>query len=301
MLHRTELLRIFCCAAESASFREAANRLGISPQAVTRAVQELEAQFGEPLFHRSTRQVRITAFGEQLAAEARPALGSVEQLFQRHSREQRQDLAGSVRITAPHSLGRNVLVPLLAPLLRKYPQIKLDLRLSELIADSVDERIDIGVRIGFVRDRSYIARVIAPIHLQVVAAPALLQQHGMPDNVQALQDLPLSALIDHNTGRIWPWYFANQQQFVPGQPAFTTDDQESECAAALAGLCVAQLPDYLVTEHLAGGRLQAVLGDAAPEPFELFIYRPQRGPVAARVRLVYDHLFQQLGAALSAL
>lgn len=300
MLNRTELLRIFCCAAESASFREAANRLGISPQAVTRAVQELETRFGEPLFHRSTRQVRITAFGERLAAEARPALGSVEQLFQRHSREQRQDLAGTVRITAPHSIGRRFLLPLLAPLLREHPQIELDLRLSELIADSVDERIDIGVRIGFVRDRSYIARLIAPIHLHVVAAPALLQQHAMPNNVQALRDLPLSALVDHNSGRIWPWYFADQQQFVPSRPAFTTDDQEAECEAALAGLCVAQLPDYLVAGHLASGRLQALLGAAAPPPFELFIYRPQRGPVAARVRLVYDRIFQHLGAALSA-
>lgn len=300
MLNRMELLRIFCCAAESTSFREAANRLGISPQAVTRAVQELETRFGEPLFHRSTRQVRITAFGEQLAAEARPALGSVEQLFQRHSREQRQDLAGTVRITAPHSIGRRFLVPLLAPLLREYPQIELDLRLSELIADSVDERIDIGVRIGFVRDRSYIARVIAPVHLHVVAAPALLQQHAPPDNVQTLQELPLSALVDHNTGRIWPWYFADQQQFVPGRPALTTDDQESECAAALAGLCVAQLPDYLVGRHLASGKLQTLLDADAPPPFELFVYRPQRGPVAPRVRLVYDHIFQHLGAALSA-
>ncbi len=299
MLNRMELLRIFCCAAESASFREAASRLGISPQAVTRAVQDLESQFGEQLFHRSTRQVRITAFGERLAAEARPALGGIDQLFQRHSREQRQDLAGTVRITAPHSIGRDILIPLLAPLLREHPQIELDLRLSELIADSVDERIDIGVRIGFIRDRSYIARVIAPIHLHVVAAPTLLQRHGVPGNLQALQNLPLSALVDQNTGRTWPWYFAGQQQFVPRRPAFTTDDQQSECAAALAGLCIAQLPGYLIDQHLASGRLQALLPDTAPEPFELFIYRPQRGPVAARVRLIYDHLFQHLGAALS--
>ncbi|WP_419710239.1 LysR family transcriptional regulator [Pseudomonas sp. NFX224] len=294
MLNRTELLRIFCCAAESGSFREAANSLGISPQAVTRAIKELEGMFGEPLFHRNTRQVQISAFGERLAEQARPALSGIEQLFSQHSRARAQELKGRVRITVTQSIGHRLLVPLLAPLLREHPEIELDLRLNDVMVDAVDEKIDIGIRIGFVRDRSYIARVIAPIGLQVVATPELVQRCGMPTSPLDLQRLPLSALVDRNNGRIWPWYFADEQQFVPSQPAFTCDDQEVECDAVLSGLCISQLPDHLITAHLASGRLIALLPHCAPVPLELFIYRPQRGPVPARVRLVYDYLAQYL-------
>jgi DNA-binding transcriptional LysR family regulator len=298
MLNRTELLRIFCCAAESVSFREAASCLSISPQAVTRAIKELEGMFGEPLFHRNTRQVQISAFGERLAEQARPALGGIDQLFDQHRRARDQALGGRVRITVTQSIGHRVLVPLLAPLLREHPEIELDLRVNDVMADAVDAKIDIGIRIGFVRDRSYIARVLAPIGLHVVATPELLQRCGMPSSPLDLQRLPLSALVDRNNGRIWPWYFADQQQFVPSHPGFTCDDQEVECEAVLAGLCIAQLPDYLVSAHLASGRLVAVLPHSAPVPLELFIYRPQRGPVSARVRLIYDQLSRYLADAL---
>ncbi|MGE8154484.1 LysR family transcriptional regulator [Pseudomonas vancouverensis] len=295
MLNRTELLRIFCCAAESSSFREAAHCLGISPQAVTRAVKELERLFGEPLFHRSTRQVQLSAFGTRLVEEARPALGGIDQLFHQHSRGRDQTLGGRVRMTVTQSIGHRVLVPLLAPLLREHPEIELDLRLNDVMADAVEAQIDIGIRIGTVRDRSYIARVVRPIALQVVATPELLERCGLPDNPLDLQRLPLSALVDRNNGRIWPWYFADQPQFVPSHPAFTSDDQEAECEAVLSGLCIAQLPDHLVGAHIASGRLIELLPRSAPEPLDLFIYRPQRGPVPARVRLVYDHLARYLG------
>lgn len=298
MLNRTELLRIFCCAAESGSFREAAHCLSISPQAVTRAIKELEGMFGEPLFHRNTRQVQISAFGERLAEQARPVLGGIDQLFNQHNRVRDQGLRGRVRITVMQSIGHCMLVPLLAPLLREHPEIELDLRLNDVMVDAVDEKIDIGIRIGFVRDRSYIARVIAPIGLQVVATPQLLQRCGMPTSPLDLQRLPLSALVDRNNGRIWPWYFTGGQQFVPSQPAITCDDQEVECEAVLAGLCISQLPDHLIKVHLANGRLIALLPECAPVPLELFIYRPQRGPVSARVRIVYDLLSRYLGDAL---
>ncbi|MFB4390747.1 MULTISPECIES: LysR family transcriptional regulator [unclassified Pseudomonas] len=298
MSNRTELLRIFCCAAESESFREAARCLGISPQAVTRAIKELEGVFGEPLFHRNTRQVQISVYGQRLAEQARPALSGIDQLFDLRTQARDQALRGRVRITVTQSIGHRFLVPLLAPLVREHPEIELDLRLSDLRVDAVDEGIDIGIRIGLVRDRSYIARVIAPIGLQVVATPELLARCGLPDSPLALQSMPISAMVDRNNGRIWPWYFADGLQFVPSQPAFTSDDQEVECEAALAGLCISQLPDHLVAAHVACGRLVALLPEHAPPPVELFIYRPQRGPVPARVRRVYDLLVQHLAEGL---
>jgi DNA-binding transcriptional LysR family regulator len=123
VLNQTDLLRIFCVAAVSASFREAAARLAISPRGVTRAVQQLERHFGEVLVHRSTRQVRVTQFGAHLAARGRDSLLQLDALFQRASDASESELPTRVRITAPRSLARMHLLPALARLALAHPAI----------------------------------------------------------------------------------------------------------------------------------------------------------------------------------
>jgi DNA-binding transcriptional LysR family regulator len=290
-----EMLRIFAVAAETSNFREAASRLGVSPQGVTRAIKELEALFGEPLFHRNTRQVQITAFGERLANQARQTLSSFDQLFQRHTRPSATELGGRVRITAPTAVGRRFVLPVLRELMADYPQIEFDLRLSDLMTDAVDAQIDMGVRIGFIRDRSYIARAVAKIPLLTVATPALLARIGSPASIDDLHSLPTSALVDRGSGRPWPWYFDQGRHLQPGKPCFTTDDQETELDAVLAGLAIGQLPSYLVLPAIRCGQLCTILNEQRPPPWELFLYRPQRGPVPARIRLVYERLAESLG------
>ncbi|MGY4534152.1 DNA-binding transcriptional LysR family regulator [Pseudomonas sp. TE3786] len=293
MLNRMELLKILCTAAEAGSFREAAMRLSISPQSVTRAIQELEQQFGEILFHRSTRQVQITAFGQSLAEQARQTLDSVDQLFQRNARHPSNEISGRVGITAPHAIGRRFLVQLLVPLLREHPGLQVDLRLEDEMTDAVSAQIDIGIRVGMIRDRRYIARPMAKVPLWVVASPTLLATTGAPSSLEALQQQPLSALIDRRSGKPWPWMFANHEQLLPEQAVFISDDPEAELEAVLAGLAFAQVPSYLAVPHLRSGALLSVLDSVAPPAWDLFIYRPQRGPVSPRVRLVFDHLMAQ--------
>jgi DNA-binding transcriptional LysR family regulator len=163
------------------------------------------------------------------------------------------------------------------------------------MTDAVDAQIDIGVRIGFIRDRRYIARAVAQIPMLVVASPALLASSRTPTGLEALHELPTSALVDRSSGRPWPWYFAGERHLQPAKPSFTTDDQEVELDAVLAGLAIGQLPSYLVLPALRSGALLSLLDEHRPPPWELFIYRPQSGPVAARVRLVYDRLSERLG------
>lgn len=289
--NQLELLRIFLTAAECGSFREAALRLGGSPQTVTRAVKELEEHFGELLFHRSTRQVRITAFGEQLAARSRPLLADVESLFSTPGRvPAASQMAGRVRITAPRVLGRGALVPALAALAAQHPGLALDVRLSDVFADVVDEQIDVGVRIGFLRDSRLVARKAGEVAFVLVATPALVRRLGAPQRLEDLSALPVTALLDPNTGRTWSWYFAGGRQFTPGSDTFVTDDPDAEVGAILAGLAVGQLPDYLAAPLLRSGALVALLPQLAPPPWDVWVYRPQRGPVPARVRLVFDHI-----------
>jgi DNA-binding transcriptional LysR family regulator len=193
-----------------------------------------------------------------------------------------------VRITAPRSLARMHLLPALSRLALAHPSIILDLRLGDEIADVVDAQIDIGVRLGFMRDNRFVARAVAKMSFVIAAAPALVARTGMPASPEALAAMPTTGFVDGTSGRVWPWYLADDRQFVPTAPAFMSDDPEAECDAILAGVGYGQLPHYLAAPHLDSGRLITVLDSFAPPAWDVFVYRPQRGPVPPRVRRVFD-------------
>ena len=296
MLNQLEMMRMFCAAAEAASFKEAATRLGVSPPAITRAVKELEQFFGEPLFYRNTRQIRITDFGEQLASRARDAVGGLDALFAGRA-SPATDLTGTVRITAPTIFGRRFLLPVLSAIAQEYPQIGLDLRLSDTISDVVEQQIDIGIRVGFLRDSSFVARAIGKVGFLAVGSPELIARVGRPANIQAMLDLPTVALVDTSAGRRWPWYFSGGQQFMPRAPAFVTDDPEAELSLTLSGVGFGQIADCLARPYIDEGSLVPVLQEHAPPPWDLYVYRPQRRPLPARIRIVYDRLVEALSAS----
>jgi DNA-binding transcriptional LysR family regulator len=289
-MNRLEALRLFCAAAESASFREAATRSAVSPQVITRVIKDLEADMGEPLFHRSTRGVRLTQFGEDLARRSAEAVSGVDGLFPPRGAADVGYVSGPVRVAAPSALGRRIVVPGLVGLRQSHPELRIDLRLSEVVADVVDGQIDVGVRIGPMRDSRFVARAVSPAHLFFVGAPGLVARMGSPDSSEALLRMPLTALVDRNSGRLWPWMFRGGAAIVPARPAFVTDDPEAECDAAVSGLGFSQLPGHLALPQLRAGRLVRILDALCPEPSTMYVYRPHQSPVPARVRVVFDAL-----------
>lgn len=293
-MERLELLKVLCAASESTSFRGAAMKLGRSPQDITRAVQELERELGEVLFHRSTRKIQITQFGERFAMRARDALAAVDGLFDTRVSAPDSDMQGRVHITAPGAIGRRFLAPVISRLASAHPGLIIELSLSEKVADVVDERIDIGIRIGFMRDQRFVARPAARIGFEVVAAPSLIDEHARPESITDLQALPVTALMDINSGKAWPWHFKSGQQFLPHRANFITDDPETECEAVLNGMGFGQLPWYLALPHIRSGRLVPVLHAHAPDPWQICVYRPQRSPVPRRVRIVFDEIMRTL-------
>jgi len=290
MQNRLEMLRIFCAAAESKNFREAAQQLGISPQSVTRAIQELEAQVGEVLFHRSTRQCQITREGERWAELARRGVDGVDALFTAPASRATGPVEGVVRLTAPQPIGQTALIASLARLQAVHPGLQFELHLEDEETDVVDERIDIGIRHGLIRDSRFVARQVAEVPFFIVAAPALLESIGVPRTLAELQLGPVIGTLDCRTGKPWPWFLKQLPQWVPRQLAFTSNSTQAECVAALAGLGMAQLPGFVAAPHLQQGTLVAVLPKLAPPPWPISVYRPQRSPVSARVRKVYDAL-----------
>lgn len=299
MLHLQERLRIFCVAADADSFRDAATRLGMSPQVVTRAVQELEAHYGELLFHRTTRRVRITEFGADLVPRVRTCLDQLDALLVPPSPQAATGLVGRVRVTAPRSLGRLRVLPVLNQIANQHPGIVIDLRLSDELTDVVDGQIDIGVRMGLFQDNQFVVRKVGSVGFGVYASPALVQRHGEPLQVKDLAALPTTGLIDHSTGRPWHWFFSRDRRVLPEPFAFITNDPEAECDAVLSGVAFGQLPDYLAIQYVESKRLVSVLNADAPAPWDVYVYRPQRGPVPARVRLVFDAIADALKSVTS--
>lgn len=218
----------------------------------------------------------------------------VDRLFRRTNHLADTDMAGAVRITAQSTIGRRYLLKSLLPLVSRHPGIKLELGLTNLVADVVDKKIDIGVRIGMLRDSRFVARSVAKISFFVVATPELVAARGRPTTLQDLSSLPTTALMDDNTGRIWPWYFSGSPPVTPTMPVLVTDDPEVECDAVLAGIGYGQIPSHLAEPYIRSGRLVTVLDEYQPEPWDLYVYRPQRGPVPARIRLVFDRIVETL-------
>ncbi|KVK90837.1 LysR family transcriptional regulator [Burkholderia cepacia] len=296
MLNRLDILKIFSAAAAAPTFREAAARLGVSPQVVTRAVRELEEMLGETLFHRTTRRIRITAFGASFARDAQAALAAVDGLFA-PATGHADEPVGAVRITAPSGMGRHYVQPVLSDLARRYPGLVPDLRLSDAPSPVVDEQIDIGVRVGAIGDNRFVARMVGPLPMWVVAAPSLIRRLGEPKNLKELEAMPVTCLIDRANGRPWPWVFRGEQQFVPSSPAYLTDDTEVEIETVCAGIGIGQCSEYLARPYVRKGRLVRLLPDLEPEPWKLHVYRPRRGPMPRRIRVVFDELVAKLADA----
>ncbi len=286
MFNRLDYLKIFCAAAEQQTFKDTAIKLNVSPQVVSRCIKELEKELGEILFARSTRSVKITTYGELFYAQAKNAISIVDDIFQH--KFQADNL--TVKITAPPIMAKRFILPIIDKINKTNPDIRFDLRLSNFISDVVEDQIDVGIRVGsIITDTRFIARPVSKVDLVVVGHKELVNKHGLPQSIDDLKRLPTTSLFDQTRNHIWPWFFNNKIKFTPQNPVFISDDAESEFQAVLNGMGYGQLPVYLAAPYINSGELIPVLPAlSANTPWDLFIYRPQSGPVPPRVRIVYD-------------
>lgn len=291
MLDKLDTLRIFCSAAQTLKFRETATRLGLAPQIVTRGIAELEQQLGEILFLRNTRHMKLTPFGQQFLPRAERLLAQSDALFTDGKDTNPGNLSGTVRITLPPLLENQDIIRQLLHQLADYPRLNIEWRTTDAHLNIVEEQIDIGIRAGTVPDNRFIVKTICPVGVKIVAAPQLVAQRGLPADIRKLQyDFPLSALMNTNSGRVWPWVFADGSSFFPARPVFVASNIASELAAALAGRTFSQLPDIDVNRYIARGELLNVLPALNFQPWQLYIFRPHQPLLPARIRLVFDLL-----------
>lgn len=290
-MHSLQQLAAFAETAKHGSFAAAARESGSAPSTLAKAVARLEQSLGVKLFHRTTRQVSLTADGERLFGRCQRLVAEVEELHADASGV-REAPSGTLRIDLPIVLGRRLILPALARLSERYPALALDVRLQDSYTDLVKEGVDLAVRVGALKDSSLVARRFGTQQLVLVASPEYLARRGTPRRVDQLAGHDAMVFRMPSTGRDRPWQFRQRGQPVELHPASRVriNDGEGLVEAARLGLGIAQVPDYFTTDGIARGELVEVLPGARPAPMPLSIVYPGARLVPQRVRVVIEAL-----------
>lgn len=293
----------FTRAVELGSFSAAARLLGLSPAAVSKGVQRLEAELGIRLLHRSTRELSLTDAGRLYYGECRQALETLEAAGAAVA-QRRERPAGRLRAGLPTTFSRHCVMPLVPEFLARYPDIRLELILDDHVVDPVREGVDVGIRGGFFLDSTLVARPLAPQLRLLCASPTYLRAHGVPVCPNDLVRHRCLQFRYISSGRPHPWEFVVDGERVSHELDCPLVVNDSECLAdaAVAGTGIAQLPYYLAQPHLAAGRLSQVLAEwtPAPDPKDAyFIYYPHRRFLDPKVRVFVDFMVEHLPPLLA--
>lgn len=278
----------FISIAREGSFTRAAAQLGVSQSALSHTVRALEARLGIRLLTRTTRSVAMTEAGEHLYQSVAPRLEEIQDELAMMG-EFRDRPAGTVRINCAGHAADLYVWPRLQPVLGDYPELKVELTVDYGLTDIVAERFDIGIRLGEQLARDMIAVPVSPAQrIAVVATPAYFAEHGVPRLPQELAAHNCIGMRLPTHGGLLPWEFDKAGQScklrVSGQ--WTFNASAPALRAALAGAGVAYLPEDMVQEHLAAGRLQRVLEDWC-EPYDgYYAYYPSRRQSSRALQVV---------------
>lgn len=296
----------FARVAQLGSFAKAAVELGISAVAVSQNVSRLEKGLGVRLLARSTRQLSLTAEGQAFLDRCQEPLVELERACQQ-AKEDTRTPRGRLRVTAVPPVAYLYLIPALPLFFERYPQIELELELSEDANPLIGRRFDVGIRVGALEDAAFVARPLGPLRLLTVASPAYLAAAGTPSTPEALPQHRL--LVAHFAGREQPSPFLLQSRSSADAQAlrrvlptsgsmagrFVCSDYRGLLAACEAGLGIAQLPQPVALDALRAGRLKLLLADHTFGGLQLFLHYPSRQQLPARVRAWVDFVVEQLG------
>jgi len=281
----------FCSAAQHRSFAAAARELGLSASAIAKNVARLEQQLGLRLFHRTTRQVSLTQDGHLLLERCQRVVDELTAL-EDEAAGARAAVRGTLRIDAPFTYAKQVLLPILQKLLTQHADLRLDLRLSDAYTDLIRDGLDAVIRIGHLADSRLVARTFDQQDLVVCASPALLKSDGEPKTPDALASHRCVVFRMPRTGRDRPWQFRSGRRTIELHPdsRVRIDDGEALVRAAATGMGLVQAPGYMVEEDIKRGRLVEVLKPFRPPPMPISIVYPSQRHVPPRVKALVDAL-----------
>ncbi|EGN75037.1 transcriptional regulator [Idiomarina sp. A28L] len=280
----------FTAVADTGSFTEAARYLDISVAQVSRNISELEARLDIKLLYRSTRRVSLTEEGSLYLQHCRNLVSSLDEA-NRSITDLKLTPRGLIKITAPVYYGEYHLAPLLNQFLVEYPEVELDLQLTNNRLDLIQGSFDLAVRLGQLESSSLIARRLGSRTQHIVATPAYIEKHGLPKTP--------AELVNHQCllGSVDGWRILNEQ----GKPFLFRPQGRLRCNsgptlldAALRSLGLAQLPDYYVNQAIKKGKLNMILEDYRMPDDGIWAVYPQNRHLSAKVRHLVEFLIKRL-------
>jgi DNA-binding transcriptional LysR family regulator len=290
-----EGLAIFAKVAELRSFAAAAAELALSKATVSKAVGRLEQRLGARLFNRTSRRLALTDAGQKLSVRAARLLADGE-AAENEALAQSVSPRGLVRLAVPMTFGVKSVAPILPEFLQAYPDVTIDLHLSDAMVDLIGEGFDMGLRIASLPDSSLIARRLCAMPRYTVASPAYLKRHGRPTHPMHLAQHRCLGYAYLSTPDVWHYTNAQGEQASvrPAGP-LRVNNGEALLPAAIAGLGIADLPQFIVGDAVASGEVEVILKGWTQTEGAVHLVMPPGGPRPARVEALADFLAEQFG------
>ncbi len=287
-MDRLDSMRVFLRVAETGSFTKAADLLDMPRATVSAAVQQLEAQLGSRLLHRTTRQVQLTHDGSVVLERCRHLLEDMEELeslFRDGSRA-----SGRLKVDVPSRVARLLIAPALPEFFRQHPDIELELGSSDRSVDLVQEGVDCVLRVGQLGNSSLVARRLGEMQLINCASPAYLARHGEPQRPAELAERECLLNSHYSGHEEWLYHRHHRLERVRVAGFLASNHYSLLKKAALAGTGIARLPSYMVHDELGDGRLAWLLRDYQTRSTPMFLVHPFQGGLPRRTQVLADYL-----------
>lgn len=290
-MDRLIAMQVFAEVAKSGSFTAAADKLDMSRAMVTRYISELEQWLGARLLQRTTRRVTLTDAGENCLRRSEQMMALMENM-EEETNGHDGELRGQLRVTCSMSFAYAQIAAAIVGFLKRHPQLKIDLNITEGVLNLVDARIDLAIRISAEPDPSLIGRALAPCSSVLVASPAYLGAHGVPQTPAELANH--RGLSYANFGKsVWTLRRGEEQVSVRISSYFSANEATALLRAAQAGGGIALQPVYLAKPHLEDGSLQAVLPEWQLPDMTIYALYPSRKHLSPAVRALLDFLVER--------
>ena len=279
---------MFAKVAEEGSFAAAARVMGVSVPTVSRAVARLEERLGGRLFNRTSRQLALTEFGQSMAAKASEIYRQAEEV-ENEAQALSVQPRGHVRLAVPMSFGLRWVAPLLPELIRQFPELSVDLHLSDASVDLIADGFDAALRIAALPDSSLVARRLCAVTQYLVASPAYLAEHGMPQHPRELAARQCFSYAYRARSQVWRFTHASglQEDVMPNGPLRVTNS-DALLPPLLAGLGIAELPEFMAAEYLKDGRLVHLLDEWSMTQGGLYFVTPTSRSRPLKVKVLAD-------------
>ena len=290
-MDRLAAMQAYLRVVEAGTFTKAADSLSLPKPTVTRLIQTLETHLQTKLLNRTTRRVTVTADGAAYYDRALRILSEMDELESSMSRA-KANPRGRLRIDVGAAVGQLLLIPALPDFHARYPDIQIDLGVSDRPVDLIGENVDCVLRGGEITDQSLVARRIGEFHLILAATPSYLQRHGTPAHPSELEDERHRVVnfFSHRTGRPYPFHFTKGDEKIEltAQHIVSVNDSSANLAAGLAGLGIVRTTTFQAQQHFASGALVPLLLDWCADTIPIHVVYPPNRHLSTKLRVFVD-------------